>query len=134
MKFPVIALIRANWVDLVVLEEGRQIVSTMVQKDWIIWIECHYALPHIYYVAKNQPIMTAKVIVFDEQAYAIGVDPDLEYDTDMLRFTYTSPTTPSQIFDFSFFCEQRILHKTQEIPSGHDPLDYITLRTMASYH
>ena len=134
MKVPVVAPSRANWVDLVVLEEGRQIVSTMVHKDWLIWIERHNALPRIYYVAKGQPIMTAKVIVFDEQAYAISVDPGLEYDTDMFRFTYTSPTTPSQIFDFDFSSEQRVLRKTQEIPSGHDPLDYVTLRTMAPSH
>lgn len=125
---------RANWVDLIAHEDGRRIVSTMVHKDWLIWIERRNTLPSICYVAKDQPIAAAQVIAFDEQAYGLSGDPGLEYDTDMFRFTYTSPTTPSQVFDYDLSSAQRVLHKTQVIPSGHDPLDYVTVRTMAPSH
>ncbi|AGI67479.1 protease II [Octadecabacter antarcticus 307] len=134
MTVSVAAPSRANWVDLIAHEDGRRIVSTMVHKDWLIWIERRNALPRICYVGKDQPIAAAQVIAFDEQAYGLGGDPGLEYDTDMFRFTYTSPTTPSQVFDFDLSSAQRVLRKTQEIPSGHNPLDYVTVRTMAPSH
>jgi oligopeptidase B len=134
MTVPVAAPSRANWVDLIAHEDGRRIVSTIVHKDWLIWIERRNALPRICYVAKGQPIEVAQVIAFDEQAYGLSGDPGLEYDTDMFRFTYTSPTTPSQVFDYDLSSGHQVLRKTQEIPSGHNPLDYVTVRTMAPSH
>lgn len=134
MTVPVASPSRANWVDLIAHEDGCHIVSTIVHKNWLIWIERRNALPRIRYIAKDQPITAAQVITFDEQAYAISGDPGLEYDTDILRFNYTSPTTPSQIFDYNLSRSQRTLRKTQEIPSGHNPQDYVTVRTMATSH
>ena len=73
-------------------------------------------------------------IAFDEEAYALGADPSAEYDTDMFRFTYSSPTTPSQVFDFDLSSGDRVLMKQVELPSGHDPADYVTRRIMAPSH
>lgn len=134
MTTPVAAPSRANWVDLVPHEAGRRVVWTIIHKNWLIWVERRNALPRICYVAKGKPIADAQVISFDEQAYALGADASPEYDTDAFRFSYTSPTTPSQVFDFDLASGVRTLRKSAEIPSGHDPHDYITLRTMAPSH
>ena len=47
-----------------------------------------------------------------------------EYDTPWLRFAYSSPTTPRQVFDYNMETRERILRQTQEVPSGHEPSDY----------
>jgi oligopeptidase B len=70
-------------------------------------------------------------IAFDEEAYALGLSPGYEYDTPILRFTYSSMTTPAQVFDYDMNTRARVLRKTQEIPSGHDPHAYVTRRVMA---
>jgi oligopeptidase B len=70
-------------------------------------------------------------IAFAEEAYALGISPGFEYDTRTLRFTYSSMTTPAQVFDYDMETRERALRKTQEIPSGHDPANYITRRVMA---
>ncbi len=57
-----------------------------------------------------------------------------EYDTDILRFTYSSMTTPSQVFDYNMRGRTRSLRKTQEVPSGHDPSHYVTRRIFAHAH
>jgi oligopeptidase B len=49
----------------------------------------------------------------------------------MIRFSYASMTTPSQVFDYDMASRQRTLRKQQEVPSGHDPADYVTRRIMA---
>lgn len=43
-------------------------------------------------------------------------------------------TTPSQLFDYNMVTRDRTLLKTQEVPSGHNPDDYITRRIMAPAH
>jgi oligopeptidase B len=40
-------------------------------------------------------------------------------------------TTPAQVFDYDMETRERTLRKTQEIPSGHDPANYVTRRVMA---
>src|SRR5207248_1614638 len=51
-----------------------------------------------------------------------------------LRFSYSSMTTPSEVYDYDMAGRTRILRKRQEIPSGHNPADYVTTRIMASSH
>ena len=54
-----------------------------------------------------------------------------EFDTTTLRFTYSSMTTPAQVYDYDMETRTRVLRKTQEVPSGHDPADYVTRRLLA---
>ena len=39
-------------------------------------------------------------IAFDEEAYSLGMSAGYEFDTTSIRFTYSSMTTPSQVFDY----------------------------------
>src|SRR5690606_20222499 len=54
-----------------------------------------------------------------------------EYDTDIIRFSYSSMTTPAQVYDYDMRTRERLLLKTQEVPSGHNPDDYVTRRLLA---
>ncbi len=54
-----------------------------------------------------------------------------EYNTTMLRFSYSSMTTPAQVFDYDMETRARTLRKTQEVPSGHNAADYVTRRIEA---
>jgi oligopeptidase B len=85
-------------------------------------------------VVRNMSDGEEHAIAFDEEAYALGFGDMREFDTDTLRFTYSSPTTPAQVFDYDMRTRQRILRKTQEVPSGHDPSSYIARRILAPAH
>ena len=122
---------RAHWADLVPYRAGRMVIGLAAYRDWLIWVERENALPRICY---QGPAGEMQNIAFDEEAYALGADPSAEYDTNMFRFTYSSPTTPSQVFNFDLATGQRVLMKQTELPSGHDPADYITRRIMAPSH
>ncbi|MFT3998422.1 MAG: prolyl oligopeptidase family serine peptidase, partial [Asticcacaulis sp.] len=43
----------------------------------------------------------------------------------------TSPTTPAQTYDYDMASGQRVLRKTQVVPSGHNPADYVARRLYA---
>ena len=51
---------------------------------------------------------------------SLGLSGSYEYDTDIMRFSYSSMTTPAQLFDYNMRTRERTLLKTQEVPSGHD--------------
>ena len=51
-----------------------------------------------------------------------------------LRFIYSSMTTPNRTFDYDMASRERTLRKTQEVPSGHEPGDYVTRRLTATGH
>ena len=55
----------------------------------------------------------------------------LEYNTNMVRFIYTSMTTPRQIFDYEMSTGKRNMVYEQSVPSGHNAQDYITKRLWA---
>jgi oligopeptidase B len=59
-------------------------------------------------------------IDFPQQAYALDLEPGYEFDTNTLRFNYESPSTPRQTYDYDMETQERVLKKTQEVPSGHN--------------
>jgi len=98
-------------------------------KDHLVRLERENGLPRI--VIRRFADGTEHEIAFAEEAYALGMSPGFEYDTGTLRFTYSSMTTPAQVFDYDMETRERVMRKTQEIPSGHDPAAYVTRRVMA---
>lgn len=132
MTAPLTAPEEVNWRDLVAAEPGRLIRAIEAFRDWLVRLETIDALPRI--VVTETASGAEHVIAFDEEAYALGIVPSLEYATDTLRFSYSSPTTPERIFDYDMRERSRILVKEQEIPSGHDPADYVVRRIRAPGH
>jgi oligopeptidase B len=71
-------------------------------------------------------------IEFQEEAYSAGFENNPEYRTDLLRFSYTSLTTPVSIFDYDTRDGSRNLLKQQEIVGGYDASLYHTERVSAT--
>jgi oligopeptidase B len=120
---------RENWKEIEPHRPGRLILDIVAFKDFLVRLERENGLPRI--VVRRFADGEEHAIAFDEEAYALGLSPGYEYDTTILRFTYSSMTTPAQVFDYEMNTRARVLRKTQEIPSGHDPHAYVTRRVMA---
>ncbi|MGN6536160.1 MAG: S9 family peptidase [Mesorhizobium sp.] len=129
MTAPVDNPARANWRELVAHEPGRLILSVIGFKDHLVRLERKDGLPRI--VVRDRSSGAEHMIAFDEEAYSLGLSGSYEYDTKVMRFTYSSMTTPAQVFDYDMRSRERTLLKTQEVPSGHDPDRYVTRRLMA---
>ncbi|MEZ5810844.1 MAG: S9 family peptidase [Rhizobiaceae bacterium] len=132
VEAPVAAPGRENWRDVVTHEPGRLILATLAFARHLVRLERKDGLPRI--VIRERASGGEHVIAFEEEAYSLGLSGSYEYDTDMLRFTYSSMTTPSKVFDYQMTTRERTLLKTQEVPSGHDPEHYVTRRLMAPSH
>jgi oligopeptidase B len=69
---------------------------------------------------------------FGEPAYYAFIATNPEFDTRVLRFGYSSLTTPSSTYDYDMENRQKTLLKREEVLGGFDPANYVTQRLYAS--
>ncbi|MDB5606771.1 MAG: peptidase [Bradyrhizobium sp.] len=123
---------RANWRDLIPYREGVYIIDIELYAGHLVRLERANALPAI--IIRDLETADEHAIAFDEAAYSLDTMGGYEFDTTNLRFSYSSMTTPSEVYDYDMASRARTLRKRQEIPSGHNPADYVTTRIVAKSH
>ena len=111
-----------NWNIVIPHQPGTLILELRTFSNYLVRLVRENALPKI--IIRNLEDSSEKVINFDEQAYSISLLPGYEYRTQYLRYSYSSPTTPNQIYDYNMQTHKRALLKTQKVPSGHTTTDY----------
>lgn len=68
---------------------------------------------------------------FPESVYAVYPGDNPEFDTPLLRLSYTSLITPSTVYDYQMDQRQLDLKKQTEVLGGYDPSQYGTERVFA---
>ena len=126
---PLAAPERANWRDLIPYRPGTYVLDLELYSGHMVRLERANALPSI--VIRDLATGDEHAIAFGEAAYSLDTHGGYEFDTTTLRFSYSSMTTPSEVFDYDMASHSRTLRKRQEIPSGHDPANYVTTRIVA---
>ncbi|TMJ25361.1 MAG: S9 family peptidase [Alphaproteobacteria bacterium] len=121
---------RAHWRELIPHRPGVYIISTALFAGHLVRLERENALPSI--VIRDLASGAEHSIAFDEAAYSLDMQDGYEFETATLRLSYSSMTTPVEIYDYDMATRQRSLRKRQEIPSGHDPSRYVTTRLFAT--
>ena len=120
---------REAWQDWLPHEPGTYVLSQLLFAGHHVRRERVGGLPRI--VVTDLASDAAHTLAFEEEAYDLSLSPGYEFETATLRFVYSSMTTPWQTFDYDMRARTRTLRKTQEVPSGHDPADYVTRRLTA---
>jgi oligopeptidase B len=116
----------AHWTVDVPHRSGVLILYLEAYKDFLVRMERENGLPRL--IVRERATKAEHAIDFAEAAYALNMSSGFEWDSRNLRFEYSSPSTPAQVFDYDMATRQRVLRKTQEVPSGHNPADYIVER------
>jgi oligopeptidase B len=62
----------------------------------------------------------------DEPAYATSLSVNAELDTELVRYAYSSLTTPTTVYDFNVRTREKILLKRDPVVGRFDPADYRT--------
>ena len=119
---------RIAWRELVPHRPGRFIEGFDLTSAHLAWQERAEANTTIIIRDKAGQ---EHAIAADEPAYALSLAGASEFDTTVTRYTYNSPSTPTSTYDYDMASRARTLMKVQEIPSGHDPADYVVERLNA---
>ncbi len=123
-----------NWKPYIAPKEEVLIGGLTFLKNWIIRGETSNALGKIY--VKNLETGIEKEIKFTDEKV---IDPGLglkqrDRNTDLIHLSYSSPKTQNRVYLFNLKTEEKKLIKEQEIPSGHNPDDYIVERLECASH
>jgi oligopeptidase B len=127
---PVADLAMARWREVVPHRPGCRIVDVVAYARHLVRLEREDGQPRI--VVHRWADGAEHVITFEEEAYDLQIEEGIAFDTDVLRFVYSSMTTPQQTWDYDMERRTRTLRKQQAVPSGHDPSHYVTRRLHAT--
>jgi oligopeptidase B len=72
------------------------------------------------------------LISFPEPVYTVRAHGNPEFDTTLLRFTYTSLVTPSSVVDYDLAARTWTVRKQTEVLGGYDPSQYRSERLSAT--
>ena len=123
MRTPISDTDFQTWEDYIPHSSGTLIIGIETYQHFLVRLVRENALPRII-IRDMRDGGTEHEIAFDESAYGLGLMGGYEYDTPWMRFAYSSPTTPRQVFDYNMDTRERILRQTQDVPSGHTPSNY----------
>ena len=79
----------------------------------------------------NQADKKEHYLEFDEPAYLASVGNNPDFNTNILRFNYTSMITPNSVYDYNMDTKEKELKKQQEVVGGYNKEDYVTERRFA---
>ena len=103
-------------------------------KNWIIRSETSNALSKLF-VRDIKSNHEEELIFSDEDVYVPGVSlMQRNKNTDEIYLGYSSPKTQSRVYSYNLKTKAKKLVKEQEIPSGHNPEDYIVERVECKSH
>jgi len=130
METPVDATEKENWKDVIphrkdVLLEGIEIFN-----DYLVLEERKNGLTEIRVIKWDD--WSEHYLDFGEEAYTSYTWYNPDYDTDILRFGYTSLTTPNSTFDYNMATREKKLLKQQEVVGDFDPANYESKRLYAT--
>tara|TARA_B100001996_G_scaffold222211_1_gene170863 strand:+ start:3482 stop:5557 length:2076 start_codon:yes stop_codon:yes gene_type:complete len=123
-----------NWTTFIAPKEEVLIGGCTFLKNWIIRSETSDALDKLF--VKNISSGIEEELIFsDEKIYVPGVSLiQRDRDTDNVYLGYSSPKTPSRVYLYNLSSKSKKLVKEQEIPSGHNPNDYVVERIEYKSH
>ena len=128
------SLEKQNWKTFIPPRDEVLIGGCTFLKNWIIRSETSNALDKLF--VKNISSGVEEELIFsNENVYVPGISlTQRNRDTDNVYLGYSSPKTPSRVYSYNLSTKTKKLVKEQEIPSGHNPEDYIVERVDYKSH
>ena len=123
-----------NWKTYLPAKEEVLIGGLTFLKNWILRGEVSNALGKIF--VKNVETNIEEEIKFaDEKVIDPGITlKQRDRNTDYIHLGYSSPKTQHRVYLYNLKTKEKKLVKEQEIPSGHNPSDYIVERLECPSH
>ncbi|HRG08911.1 MAG TPA: S9 family peptidase [Cyclobacteriaceae bacterium] len=130
METPDTKTAKVNWKDKIPHRKDTLLQGIEIFKDYMVLSERANANTLMRVI--DQKNNTHHYLNFGEAAYTIYPSINIDFDTELLRYGYTSMTTPSSTYDYNMKTKARTLLKQQEVVGGYNPEDYQTERLWAT--
>lgn len=131
MKTPVTKTEKSNWTEVIPHRPDVLLEDIDIFKNQLVISERKNGLNQIRIM--NWADQTEHYLEFDDPAYMAYTSGNPEFDTDVLRFSYTSLTTPNSVYDYNMVSREKTVMKQQEVLGGaFDPANYTSERIYAT--
>lgn len=130
MKTPISQTGIENWQDVIEHREETLIEDIDIFKDYLVISERTNGLNQIKIM--NWSSGDSYYLPFNSETYMASTVSNIEFDTEVLRYSYGSLTTPNSTFDFNMLTKEKTLLKQQEIVGGYNEEVYQSERIWAT--
>ena len=120
---------KENWEEVIPHRENVLLQDIEVFENYLVVNERGNALTQIRVI--DQESGEEHYLKFDEPAYVAFFSINPEFETNKLRYMYSSFTTPLSTVEYNMETGEKDVLKVQEVVGGHDPEDYVTERFFA---
>jgi oligopeptidase B len=121
---------KENWVEVIAHRPDVLLEGIAIFTNYLVVDERKNGLTQLRIIQWKDN--SEHYLEFPDPAYSAGVGANPDFNTDILRFGYTSLTTPSSTFDYNMSSKERKLLKQQEVVGGYDATQYISERLYAT--
>ncbi len=131
MKTPENATSKENWKDLIPHRKEVLIEDIEIFRNYLVVEERSNGLNHI----RIMPWSGAGeyYLPFGSETYNAYTTTNVDFDTDVLRYSYQSLATPSSVIDFNMTTKEKEIKKEQQVLGGKfDKNNYIEERIWAT--
>ena len=131
MKTLETATSKENWTEVVAHREDVLLEDIEIFKDFLVVEERTNGLNRIRIMPWNGE--GEYYLPFDSETYTAYTGTNVDFDTDILRYSYQSMTTPSSVIDFNMKIKTKEIKKEQQVLGGKfDKNNYIEERIWAT--
>ncbi|MBD81362.1 MAG: oligopeptidase B [Crocinitomicaceae bacterium] len=117
---------KENWKEIIAHREDVLLEDIELFNDFLVLEERIEGLTSVRVI--NQKTDEEHYINFGEKAYTAYASTNLEFDSKLLRLSYTSLTTPSSVYDYDMESREFKLLKQQEVLGTFHKKDYLSER------
>jgi oligopeptidase B len=122
---------RNDWIDFIVHKDDVFIEKFELFNGFIAIEERSNALLHIRTINSDGKV---EFVASDEAAYTMGLNINASPDTQWLRYSYTSMTTPNSVYEINTHTGARKLLKRDPVLGDFNPNEYVTERQWVTAH
>ena len=116
MKTPENATSKENWKDLIPHREDVLLEDIEIFKNFLVVEERSNGLNKIRIISWNGK--GEYYLPFESETYTAYTTTNVDFDTDILRYSYQSMTTPSSVIDFNMKTKTKEIKKEQQVLGG----------------
>ena len=130
VKTPISATTKENWTDVILHSKERFLEGVDLFQNFLVVSERVNGLRAL----RVKPWEGKEhYIEFNDPAYLVYTTSNLDFDTDVLRYDYTSLTTPNSTFEYNMKTKEQVLLKQEEVLDANFSTDnYVSERLYAT--
>jgi len=129
---PLSATNKNNWEELIPHREDVLLEDIELFKQYLVLEERSEGLNKIRIIKWEDN--SEHYLDFGEPAYSASTSFNPDFETEWLRYSYNSLTTPSSIIDYNMVTKEKVVKKEQEVVGDFDKSNYKAERIFVKSH